>query len=291
VPEGAYLDRLCCVMAADTPETGLKCVFDLTRFANRMNPRTGRAVQQEISKRLLKGKARMSDKGKEGGVAAASVDPEWEQDGEIARYREILAREPSSVLFAPLSEAYRKRGMLSRAIDVCIRGLAHHPNLLSGRVALARALYDAGDIVKARQEAETVIKSAPENLAALRLLASICRDQGDREGLRRTLGAIVCLDPSDQEARDELQGIGPDGEPSAAGPSGAGFAGCGREIVTRTLAEIYATQGYYERAIEIFRKLRILEPGDESLRRRIEELRLKAAARLSRGKPRNEGRN
>lgn len=233
----------------------------------------------------------MSDKGKEGGVAAVSEGPEWEQDGEIARYRAILAREPSSVVFAPLSEAYRKRGMLSQAIEVCIRGLAYHPNLLSGRVALARALYDAGDTVKARQEAEAVIKSAPENLAALRLLASICRDQGDREGLRRTFGAIVSLDPSDQEARDELLEIGPERNPSGAGPSDAGPAGCGREIVTRTLAEIYAAQGYYERAIEILRKLRILEPGDESLRWRIEELRLKAAARLSRGKLRNEGRS
>lgn len=233
----------------------------------------------------------MSDKGKEGGVAAVSEGPEWEQDGEIARYRAILAREPSSVVFAPLSEAYRKRGMLSQAIQVCIRGLAHHPNFLSGRVALARALYDAGDIVKARQEAEAVIQSAPENLAALRLLASICRDQGDREGLRRTLGSIVSLDPSDQEAQDELQGIGPDREPGGVGASGGGLAGCGREIVTKTLAEIYAAQGHYERAIEILRKLRILEPGDESLRWRIEELRQKAAARLSRGRPRNEGRN
>lgn len=233
----------------------------------------------------------MSDKVKEGGLAAFSEGPELEQDGEIARFREILAREPSSVVFAPLSEAYRKRGMLTQAIEVCIRGLAHHPNFLSGRVALARALYDAGDVVKARQEAETVIQSAPENLAALRLLALICRDQGDREGLKRTLGAMASLDPSDQEAQDELRGSEPDGGPGAAGPSGAGFVGCGREIVTRTLAEIYAGQGYYERAIEIFRKLRILEPADESLRRRIEELRLKAAARLSRGKPRNEGRN
>lgn len=180
--------------------------------------------------------------------------------------------------------------MLSQAIEVCIQGLRYHPNFLSGRVALARAWYDAGEIDRARQEAEAVVKSAPENLVALRLLASICRDQGDNGGLRRALGAIVSLDPADEEALSELKGLEPNGEP-VLGALAGGPDRKGREIVTRTLAEIYAAQGYYDRAIEIYRKLCLLEPSDESLRRRMEELRQKAAARLLRGKPRTEGRN
>lgn len=209
---------------------------------------------------------------------------------EIARYREILAREPSSVVFAPLSEAYRKRGMLSQAIEVCIQGLLHHPNLLSGRVALARALYDAGEIHKARQEAEAVVKSAPENLAALRLLASICRDQGDSAALLKALGAIVSLDPSDREALAELSALEQDGESSSEDPAGESGKK-NREIITRTLAEIYAAQGYYDKAIEMYRKLRILDPADPSLGRRMEELRQKATVRSPRGRLRNEGRN
>lgn len=231
----------------------------------------------------------MSDKGKEDGLASAAKDPSRDEGGEIARYREILAREPSSVVFAPLSEAYRKRGMLSQAIEVCIQGLGHHPNFLSGRVALARAWYDAGKIDEARQEAEAVVRCAPENLAALRLLASICRDQGDLGGLRRALRGIVSLDPTDQEAVAELSAL-EEGE-NAAGTLAGGPEWRSREIVTRTLAEIYASQGYYERAIEIYRKLCVLEPADESLGRRIEELRQKATTRSLRGKPRNEGRN
>ncbi len=268
-----------------------KYVFDLTPFANRMTRGAGMSVSQDaVGSVFLKGKTPMSDKGKEGDLPGASEGAGGEEGGEIARYREILAREPSSVVFARLSEAYRKRGMLSRAIEVCLQGLSHHPNLLSGRVALARAWYDAGEIHKARQEAEAVVKSAPENLAALRLLASICRDQGDSAGLKRALGAIASLDPSDREALAELSALERDGEPSSGFLAG-GPGRKNREIVTRTLAEIYAAQGYYDRAIEIYCKLRILDPADPSLGRRIEELRQKATARSSRGKPRNEGRN
>lgn len=267
-------------------------IFDLSPFANRMACGASMSVSEDaVGRVFLKGKTPMSDKRKEGVLLGASVGAAGEPpDDEIARYREILAREPASVVFAPLSDAYRKRGMLSQAIEVCIQGLLHHPNLLSGRVALARALYDAGEIHKARQEAETVVKSAPENLAALRLLASICRDQGDSAGLLKTLGAIVSLDPSDREALAGLSALEQDGE-SSPGDRAGGSDGKMREIVTRTLAEIYAAQGYYDKAIEMYRKLRILDPADSSLGRRIEELRQRATIRSSRGRVRNEGRN
>lgn len=59
------------------------------------------------------------------------------------------------------------------AIETCRSGLLRHPAYLSARVTLGRALIETGDYDGAREELETVLRSAPENLAAIRGLAQI----------------------------------------------------------------------------------------------------------------------
>ena len=90
------------------------------------------------------------DKGGRTGKKAAPLHPDGPGEGdEIDRYQEILARESSSLVFAALSEAYRRRNMLDQAIAVCKKGLHHHPGFVSGRVALARAYVDKGETDRA----------------------------------------------------------------------------------------------------------------------------------------------
>ncbi|MEW6442525.1 MAG: tetratricopeptide repeat protein [bacterium] len=204
---------------------------------------------------------------------------------EIARYEQILSREPCSLVFAALSEAYRKRRMLSQAIEVCRRGLRSHPRFASGRVALARAYFDAGQVELCRQELEKVIVTVPDNLVALRLLAAIYRDRSDLGRLEPTARQILALDPGDGEAAESLEwarslrkGIALNDE-----------KGCGsREIVTRTLAEIYASQGYLERAVEIYGWLCRREPENAPCGERLAQLREKLAMRSARAKGKGE---
>lgn len=90
---------------------------------------------------------------------------------QIYHYLKKYQEDPTSRVFAPLSEAYRKAGLLDEAIDICRDGLRIHPNFIGGRVALARAFFDKRfyeDVVK---ELEPVIADAPDNLVAQRLLA------------------------------------------------------------------------------------------------------------------------
>ena len=90
---------------------------------------------------------------------------------QIYHYLKLYQEEPTSRVFAPLSEAYRKAGLLDEAIDICRDGLRIHPNFIGGRVALARAFFDKKfyeDVVK---ELEPVVMDAPDNLVAQRLLA------------------------------------------------------------------------------------------------------------------------
>ena len=86
--------------------------------------------------------------------------------------RRVLA-DPASIAFAALAEEFRRVGALTDAIETCRTGLQRHPAYLSARVTLGRALIETGDYDAAREELETVLRSAPENLAAIRGLEQI----------------------------------------------------------------------------------------------------------------------
>ena len=92
--------------------------------------------------------------------------------------RRRVQLDPSSIAFAQLAEEYRRAGQLQDAVDVCRTGLAIHPSYLSARVTLGRSLLDLQQLDDAQRELESVLKSAPENLAAIRGLAETHQRRG-----------------------------------------------------------------------------------------------------------------
>jgi tetratricopeptide (TPR) repeat protein len=91
----------------------------------------------------------------------------------IEELRRRVQADPASIAFAALAEEFRRVGRYEDAIETCRNGLQRHPAYLSARVTLGRALIETGDYDGAREELETVLRSAPENLAATRGLATI----------------------------------------------------------------------------------------------------------------------
>lgn len=61
---------------------------------------------------------------------------------------------------------------------VCRAGLVHHPDYLSARVTLGRALVVLGRLDEAQAEFAVVLTSAPDNLAAIRALAEVHQKKG-----------------------------------------------------------------------------------------------------------------
>ena len=208
-----------------------------------------------------------------------------DQQEALERYGRILARDPDSLVFAALAEVYRKKGFPGRAIDVCRKGLRRHPQFVSGRVALARAYADDGKPDMARQELEKAVLAAPDNIAAQKLLVEIYRKGGLPDLLEKTCYRILALDPSDVQARQDLDrireqrenGRGRAEEATAAPP----------QIVTRTLAEIYASQGHFQRAFEMYEQLARKEPANPSFHERLAELKERLITRngRARGRP------
>lgn len=95
----------------------------------------------------------------------------------IEDLRRRVQKDPASIAFAQLAEELRRAGEFGEAIDTCRAGLGLHPGYLSARVTLGRALIEVEELDQARAELELVLKSAPENLAAIRGLAEIFHRQ------------------------------------------------------------------------------------------------------------------
>jgi tetratricopeptide (TPR) repeat protein len=91
----------------------------------------------------------------------------------LEELRRRVQADPASIAFAALAEEYRRIGHYEQAIETCRVGLQRHPAYLSARVTLGRALIEIGEYEGAKEELETVLRSAPENLAAIRGLAQI----------------------------------------------------------------------------------------------------------------------
>lgn len=89
----------------------------------------------------------------------------------IYEYLRRWQEDPTSRVFAPLAEAYRKAGMVDEAIEIAQDGVRIHPNYLGGRVALARALFDRQRYHEVIEHLEMPMQNAPDNLAGQRLLA------------------------------------------------------------------------------------------------------------------------
>jgi tetratricopeptide (TPR) repeat protein len=121
--------------------------------------------------------------------------------------RRRVRKDPASIAFAQLAEELRRNRSFEDSIEVCRAGLAIHPGYLSARVTLGRALIEVNALEDARAELETVLKSAPENLAAIRGVAEILHRQGQLPAALaqyRTALALAKNDPDLQQTVAEL---------------------------------------------------------------------------------------
>ena len=121
--------------------------------------------------------------------------------------RRRVQRDPTSIAFAQLAEECRRAGHYQESVDVCRAGLEIHPGYLSARVTLGRSLIELGELDVALAELEHVLKSAPDNLAAIRGVAEIRHRQGHlSEALTQYRAALALArnDPDLQRTVDEL---------------------------------------------------------------------------------------
>ena len=117
--------------------------------------------------------------------------------------RRRVDKDPAAIAFAQLAEEYRRSGDAEEAVRVCRAGLVHHPNYVSARVTLGRALMELQQLDEAQAEFEQVLLVAPDNLVAVRSMAELYQLKGETP-------------PDMSLAREVATHIGPPPIPAAA---------------------------------------------------------------------------
>lgn len=114
----------------------------------------------------------------------------------IDELKRRVQQDPASIAFAALADEYRRAGLFHDAVETCRAGLQRHPAYVSARVTLGRSLVELGEFQEATEHLEQVLRSAPENLAAIRALADLHRRNG--EPLESTIQAAAAAESASQ---------------------------------------------------------------------------------------------
>ncbi len=136
----------------------------------------------------------------------------------IEKLKKQIEKDPSSKLFVPLAEEYRKAGMLEEAAGVLKAGLERQPAYMSARVALGKIYLEKKMLNEAVAEFEQVVKAIPDNILAHRKLADAYRELGLTPTAIEHYKKVLELSPAGDEVRATLEELE---RPAAAEPAGA----------------------------------------------------------------------
>ena len=117
---------------------------------------------------------------------------------EIRRLSDELAREPASLVFLPLGEALRRQGQTDFALKVALRGLERHPHNADAHDLLARIAVDRGELERAFDEWDMVLRFAPRHAGARKGMGFVLFRQGKLEEAERYLAEAMEADGGDQ---------------------------------------------------------------------------------------------
>jgi tetratricopeptide (TPR) repeat protein len=125
----------------------------------------------------------------------------------VERYQLIYEKDPTSKVFAPLAEAYRRMGLLDEAIDLAERGVKRHPNFASGRVALGKCFAQRGEYLKAVEQLQVAVDLSPENLLGHQLIADCYQKLKKLPEALNAYKMVLFLNPDDVKSAAKVKEI------------------------------------------------------------------------------------
>ena len=137
-------------------------------------------------------------------------------NSEIEKLERRWKENPKGTVFAPYAEVLRKHGDHELARDVLRQGLELHPDHIPGNIVLGRCCLDLREDGPAEAAFTHVLDLDQENVIALKALADITERQGRLMEARNWLARLMSVDPSNDEARDQLERVESAREAAAA---------------------------------------------------------------------------
>ena len=98
---------------------------------------------------------------------------------DVRRWSDELARDPASLVFLQLGETLRRQGQLDLALKIAMRGLERHSHNTDAHDLLARIAVDRGELQRAFDEWDMVLRLTPGHLGALKGMAFVRFQQGN----------------------------------------------------------------------------------------------------------------
>ena len=236
---------------------------------------------------------------------------------DIKNLEEQLAKSPDSFCFARLSDVYIKVGLVDDALHVARQGVMKHPDYLSGQRVLSLACHAKGLNDEALAALQQVTKAIPEDVSSQKLLGRLYAETGNHDAACRAFRTALEFTPDDVECRIELESLerstriigsvpetGEDDEgiiedlemleeldileedqpeseflyEEAPPPLETVPTQHHDPLSTSTLAELYVSQGFIQKALEIYRAILTDNPEDRSIAGRIADLEALEAA-------------
>ncbi|HEX8700257.1 MAG TPA: tetratricopeptide repeat protein, partial [Myxococcaceae bacterium] len=119
----------------------------------------------------------------------------------VERYEQILQQDPSSAIFVELAKVLLEQGEAARTIEVCEKGLSHHPNSVIGHVVWGKALLQLGKPAQAMEQFERAIGVDKENAHAYNLISEVLVQRGLFRSALPILRKAAALQPNDGRVR------------------------------------------------------------------------------------------
>lgn len=227
---------------------------------------------------------------------------------ELDRLHAAWESAPESRSFAPLADAYHRAGRNEEAIELLHNGTARHPDYLSALVLLADCYQALGRVDEADAVFARVLDQEAENVRALEHQAERSLRHGAMGKAAALVEKLQQIDPWDATIRRLAAQLQESPRPPAGAPSPeepppyreptprapipqpgairepATEEEEGRrqvalpdstpdELSTLTLAQIYESQGYLQKALNIYERLQQQHPDNEQVAQRLEQLR------------------
>ncbi|HEX8272018.1 MAG TPA: tetratricopeptide repeat protein [Longimicrobiaceae bacterium] len=135
---------------------------------------------------------------------------------QIRAWSEEVARDPGTLAFLPLSEAYRQAGRRDAALRLCLRGLERNPTNVEAHYLLGLLYREGGEPVKAFDEWDMALSLDPEHAGARREIGLLCAERGEWGSALRHLERAAAANPADDEVQGALaRARSAAGEPAA----------------------------------------------------------------------------
>ncbi len=110
-------------------------------------------------------------------------------------------RDPDGLAFAPLADAFLKKGEIREAFDLVSDGTSRLPDFATGHVVATRLYHSQGLTAEAELAARRTLELDPGNVVALSTLQEILDDVEASDEVASLRSALVEVDPDSDEAR------------------------------------------------------------------------------------------